>query len=293
MRHYKVSEEQMYTLARAISGIAQPTILAIFAFLAIDYISLGRARFIYIAALSILFASVLPITVLSLWSRKKNLEGDIPQREERIVPLLIVIAIYLAGTLALYAAKAPLLAVSLMFFYFSNTLVVLFISLFWKISIHSMGVAGPTTVLVLALGPAGALLSLMLPPVIWSRLYLRRHTMAQLIMGAALGFTLTAAQLGIIYRYSGIAIDLYSLLWPVYAFIGPAVVLGVAGIFDGAGAHYRLARTTFYLLCAISAMAFIFYEPLSVLLVFIASCLLYMGISSFSGDTRARADNAR
>ncbi|MGZ7133663.1 MAG: hypothetical protein ACXVH4_02920, partial [Halobacteriota archaeon] len=70
-----------------------------------------------------------------------------------------------------------------------------FINLYWKISIHTMGIAGPTTVLVFAFGYWGALLGLLLPPVIWSNVPLEKHTVVQPIVGAILGFVLTAIAL--------------------------------------------------------------------------------------------------
>jgi len=46
------------------------------------------------------------------------------------------------------------------------------------------------------------LLGLLLPPVIWSRVYLKKHTVAQAIMGAVLGFVLTAVALSLLLLYA-------------------------------------------------------------------------------------------
>ena len=97
---------------------------------------------------------------------------DIPKREDRSYPLIIVVMSYLIGTLVLIAFQAPLITVGLMFCYFSNTLVIFFINLRWKISIHSMGVAGPTVALIFSFGYLGAISGLLIPLVMWSRVHL-------------------------------------------------------------------------------------------------------------------------
>ena len=160
--------------------------------------------FLWFTALCILFAGVIPVLLVLFWSRniiKKD--ADIPEREDRPLLLVLVIISYLTGTAALYFLNAPWLVSGLMFCYCTNTFVVLLINFFWKISIHSMGVAGPTTALVFAIGPSGLLFGILLLPVMWSRVHLHRHTAAQVLAGAGLGFLLTAVQLLLIGSFSG------------------------------------------------------------------------------------------
>ena len=88
-----------------------------------------------------------------------------------------------------------------MFGYFAGTFFLFFVNLWWKISIHTMGIAGPTIVLIVVFGYWGALLALLLPPVIWSRIYLKKHTVAQALGGAAVGFLLTALALWLLLAY--------------------------------------------------------------------------------------------
>ena len=127
--------------------------------------------------------------------KEKDIDMDIPERSERNYPLLLAILSYLIGFLVLYILNAPTITTVLMFCYFSNTLAVFFINLFWKISIHSMGVAGPAAALVYVFGSYGLIFILIIPLVMWSRLYLKEHTLNQVIMGALLGFLFTSIQL--------------------------------------------------------------------------------------------------
>lgn len=186
--------------AELISNLTHAPLLSIPAFLSINYYFLNFEDFLLISFTSIFFSALLPILTMVLWSKKQNVDIDIPARENRNIPLVIVILIYFLGFLALIALNAPLITSALMFCYFSNTSIVYFINKYWKISIHSMGVAGPTTALIFAFGPVGFNLGLILPLVMWSRVYLKKHTITQVIAGAMLGFLLTATQLSISYK---------------------------------------------------------------------------------------------
>jgi membrane-associated phospholipid phosphatase len=186
--------------AELISNLTLPPLLSIPTFLSINYYFLNFREFFLISFTSIFFSALLPIMTMVIWSKKKNIELDMPAKENRSVPLIIVILIYFTGFLTLVALNAPLLTSALMFCYFSNSLVVYLINKHWKISVHSMGVAGPTTALIFAFGPVGSILGLILPFVMWSRVYLKKHTINQVIAGAVLGFLLTSTQLFIRYK---------------------------------------------------------------------------------------------
>lgn len=155
--------------------------------------------FVIITSICVIFAGILPIIlVLSLLKKKSNgkkIEMDIPERADRYYPLILVILTYIVGTITLYMLNAPAITTVLMFCYFSNTLILFFINLYWKISIHAMGVAGPSVALIYVFGPFGLIFSLIIPLVMWSRIYLKKHTFSQVVMGALLGLILTALQI--------------------------------------------------------------------------------------------------
>jgi len=153
-----------------------------------------------VTLLCVIFAGILPILLVLYWIESKKSNGkkiaiDIPVREERNFPLVMVIFSYLVGVITLYLINAPLITTVLMFCYFSNTLLVFFINLRWKISIHAMGVAGPITALIYVFGPIGSVFGFIIPLVMWSRVYLGRHTYFQVISGVLLGLVSTAIQI--------------------------------------------------------------------------------------------------
>ena len=189
-----------------ISNVTIPPVIAVFMFSLINYSLLPGFPFVAVTFITTLFAAIVPLSVLLTWETKTNakFDLDIPARTDRTRPLLVASASYLIGTVVLVAVHAPLLTTVVMFGYFAGTLFLFFINLYWKISIHTMGIAGPTTVLVFVFGFWGVLLGLLLPPVIWSRVYLKKHTVKQAITGAILGFVLTAVMLSLLLLYAPI-----------------------------------------------------------------------------------------
>lgn len=189
--NYKAKER----VANIISTLTNAPLIAIFIFIGLNYYFLSGADFITVTLVCMCFAVVTPSIIAYTWIKNRNLEIDIPKKEDRLYPLLWIILSYLLGVIVLFIISAPAIITVLMFCYFFNTLVVLLISLFWKISIHSVGVAGPVAVLIYVFGYPGLIFLLLIPIVMWSRLFLKRHTRSQVIAGASLGFALTTAQL--------------------------------------------------------------------------------------------------
>ncbi len=186
--------------ASFISNVTIPPLIAVLTFGLINYSLLRGFPFVAVTCITTLFAAIVPLSTLLIWETRAStkFDLDIPTRTDRNQPLLFACASYLIGTAVLVAGHAPLLTTVVMFGYFAGTLFLFLINLYWKISIHTMGIAGPTTVLVFVFGYWGALLGLLLPPVIWSRVYLKKHTVAQAITGAILGFVLTAVALSLL-----------------------------------------------------------------------------------------------
>lgn len=198
MTKYQIFQgESKRRFAELISDIAYAPLVSIPVFLLINYYILNLDDFIIITTVCAIFAGIMPISLVLLWFRGKNIQIDIdiPERTDRNYPLLLVILSYAIGVIVLYMLNAPAITTVLMFCYLSNTLVVFFINLYWKISIHSMGVAGPAAALIYIFGSTGVLFMLIIPLVMWSRVYLKEHTVLQVIMGAMLGFLATSFQI--------------------------------------------------------------------------------------------------
>ena len=149
-----------------------------------------------IIAITTLFGAVLPLSSTYYLVRK----GIIPDiyasdRSTRTEPFLWAMASYLMGVTALLWYNAPFAVTALMACYFVNAIVMLMITLSWKISIHMVGVMGPLTALMFQLGTKIAPLMLLLLPVAWARLELKAHNKKQIAAGAVVSSLLTWVQM--------------------------------------------------------------------------------------------------
>lgn len=179
-------------IANIFSIVGQPIFIPIpvFILLATEIQDPGKCALAIIV--SLLFVTVIPTAVTYYFSIKLGRkDGDIPDRTLRYKPMLMGTASYLIGTGALYLMEAPRLMTVLMLCYAIVTFVMTIITVYWKISIHSVGVVGPSMALAVAFWPWGLLYLLLLPPIAWSRYVLKRHTPAQLVAGALCGFIIT------------------------------------------------------------------------------------------------------
>ena len=182
-------------VAKILSLIGQPPFLSIIPFVAIciafsDDLTSGIAC----SAAAVFAAVILPIINIVFFSKKYHNSDklDVEKKEDRLFPLIAGVIGYAVGVVLLYFLEAPWMATVLMVCYAIVTFAILLITPFWKISIHSCGVIGPSMGLAVAFWPFGLLYILLLPPIAWSRYVLKKHTPLQLAMGAVVGFILTA-----------------------------------------------------------------------------------------------------
>jgi len=213
------------SVAKKISYIFEAPFLAIPVFLILN-LSLNYEKFLLIESISLLFATILPILFLVFWSKIKKIDKDYTVKETRNFPLLIAVVIYFIGALILWLLTANPLTIVLMFCYGTNTLIVFFINLKWKISVHAMGVTGPTTALMFYT-PLGFLLGLFAPLIMWSRITLKKHTVGQVLAGSILGYILTFLQMFYLLKIMDFTldIDIRLMIWIIFVLILISLIL--------------------------------------------------------------------
>ena len=147
-----------------------------------------------------LCSNLLPIITLFLL-QKKGLISDLDAsiKEERITPLLLGIGYAVLGFLLLHIQEANMLIKGLMFCTITNTIVILLITRYWKISIHAMGISGLLSVLWIHGIEYALIMFIILFLVAFSRVILKAHTVAQVTIGSILGLTLTFIQLHLLF----------------------------------------------------------------------------------------------
>ena len=179
-------------IANILSIVGQPVFIPIPVFILLAMKLSDPADCALAIIVSLLFVTVIPTAVTYYFSIKLGRkDGDIPDRRLRFKPMMLGTASYLIGTGVLYLMEAPRLMTVLMLCYAIVTFVMTIITMYWKISIHSVGVVGPSMALAVAYWPWGLLYILLFPPISWSRYVLKRHTPAQIAAGALTGFVIT------------------------------------------------------------------------------------------------------
>lgn len=136
------------------------------------------------------FLIVGPAIVFSLFRsiRKREIDIDISKREDRIIPLMLstlgaFYVSYLINTRLNDQQTLVLLSRSLVGMMLFLTLM----TMVWKVSLHTAAMSAVITLLSSYLGNWYALLYFLIVIVGWARIYLKRHSLAQVIGGTGLG----------------------------------------------------------------------------------------------------------
>lgn len=179
-------------LARILSTIFNPflTALALFVILA-DVTAKDTLEFWRLLFVSTFFTSIGPmIYVFWLYSTDRISDLDMSVRGERELVFSTFVIFYLLGAAALWIVHAPRLMIAAMLGYVASTLIVGYITRYWKISTHALGITAPLVALTLLYGRQPMPFLVLIPMVCWARVYLKAHTVAQVAAGALLA-TLT------------------------------------------------------------------------------------------------------
>ncbi len=175
------------TLARALTNALNPFFIftALYAAVALTRSDFPKA--VLYVALEALAAALVAGYVLLMRRRKRVSDFWIPTRAERLIPAIILLLSFagLLATLSLLDAPESLFLTTLSMGLAAG--VVAAVTLFWKASAHSAVAGHVAAAGVLLLGPAGAIFILLLPLVIWSRVTLGAHTLAQTLVGSGVG----------------------------------------------------------------------------------------------------------
>jgi membrane-associated phospholipid phosphatase len=138
--------------------------------------------------LAALFSSVIPFGAILLGVRRGRLtDHHVGRREQRRVPLLIALGSVLVGLGVLGLAGAPREMLALVTSMFVSLGVTVVVTHWWKVSAHAAVASGGAVIAVLTLGPLWLASYVVVAIVCWSRVQLRDHTVAQVLVGAVLG----------------------------------------------------------------------------------------------------------
>jgi membrane-associated phospholipid phosphatase len=180
-------------LARILSTIFNPFLTALALFVILAHIGAKDTfdfwRLLFVSAF---FTSLGPMLyVFWLYASDRISDLDMSLRSERELVFTAFVVFDFCGAAALWLLHAPKLMIAAMLGYFVSTLVVQYITRYWKISTHAIGITAPLVALTLLFGRQPLPFMVLIPMVCWARVYLRAHTIAQVLAGVALAILTT------------------------------------------------------------------------------------------------------
>jgi membrane-associated phospholipid phosphatase len=175
-------------LARILSTIFNPFLTALALFVILAHASARNTLdFWWLLFLSTFFTSIGPMLyVFWLYGTDRISDLDMSVRHEREAVFGAFVVFYLLGTIVMWLVHAPRLMIAAMAAYTLSTLVVQYITRYWKISTHAIGITAPLVALTLLYGSQTLPFLVLIPMVCWARVYLKAHTVLQVIAGAVL-----------------------------------------------------------------------------------------------------------
>lgn len=276
-------------IAKIVSTLTQPPIITIPLFLVICYVIslengvLNINKFVSCEIVALIFASLLPMVIILMWAKIINTDNDISNRQDRYVPLVVGIISYFIGVLISLFLNLDNFLTILLLCYSVNTGVVLLITIKWKISVHTTGISGPIAALILLLGPVGAAIALIYPIVIWSRVLLKKHTLAQAIAGGVQGFFLTVLEMYLFMNVLNMPIDgMISLEMSIFYILAIIAVPVILGILSYSGIKNK--KTVFWISTIVILIAFIVLMPIEVTAIYVLITLTSILISLYAGE---------
>jgi membrane-associated phospholipid phosphatase len=176
-------------VARIFSTVCNPflTSLALFVILA-GARSHGTNDFWVLLFNSIAFTSLGPMLyIFWCYATGKISDLDMSVRAERQQVFGAFVIFYALGTIDLVLIHAPRFMSAAMAGFTASSLIVQLITRYWKISTHAIGITAPLVALTYLFGREPLPFMVLIPIVGWARVYLRAHTLLQVVAGTALG----------------------------------------------------------------------------------------------------------
>ncbi|MHA1247840.1 MAG: hypothetical protein ACTSPE_10970 [Candidatus Thorarchaeota archaeon] len=190
------------TAARAISRLTPAPLFNLYIAILIAYTSpIGLGPIlepIGVIIICFLLMVVLPLApiVLSAWRGHTDL--DVSDKSRRTVFFVFSVLCYAMAYVVYGVYQCHVMQV-LAAAYVVVTTATTIITTRTKVSVHAVGVAGPSTAVIYMYGPIGLPLLLLWVTVAWSRVVLKQHTYRQTFLGAVTGAVFTLLTYALLY----------------------------------------------------------------------------------------------
>ncbi len=180
-------------IARYVSNILAPATISLpFIVLVAFYQANNKLSALLYASITFFFLSVGPLLYIIIGVRLGKLSDiDVSRRSQRFGPFLFGIISVAIGWIVLSLTNGPRNLQTVMIMTVFSGIIMMIITLWWKISMHASSLGGVATMLTVLYGAVMLPLFVLLVLVSWSRVVLRRHTIPQVIAGSLAGIVLT------------------------------------------------------------------------------------------------------
>jgi len=151
------------------------------------------------AFLCLLFGTVIPYLYICFLYKKKEINDmRIPEKEDRIKPLVVACISYIICFIILYVLDGPLFLKSIFAASIVSTVILTTITYFWKISLHTSWITFMVITFNILFGRWMLLMIPLIPVIGWARVRIKEHTMNQVILGVGIS---TVTTFFIYYNY--------------------------------------------------------------------------------------------
>ncbi|GHO87928.1 phosphatase PAP2 family protein [Dictyobacter formicarum] len=177
--------------ARLVSTILSPAVVALPFILLMAFSANDQNPFLS-AIITIFFLCVGPMAYITFGViTGKFTDVDVSVRSQRVGPFLFGIASSLVGFLILHVTNGQKNLESVLLLVSISGVIMMLITFWWKISMHASALSAAVTALSMVYGRIILPAFLLVILVSWSRVILRRHTLAQVIAGSLVGVGLS------------------------------------------------------------------------------------------------------
>ena len=181
-------------LARSLSTIFNPFLTAFALFAILAHIGAKETvefwRLLFVSTFFVSLGPMLYVFWLYATDRISDLDMSVREQREMVFSAFVIFDAF--GVAVLWLMHAPRLMIAAMLGYLASTLIVQYITRYWKISTHALGITAPLAALTLLYGRQPLPFLVLIPMVCWARVYLKAHTLMQVLAGAALAVATTA-----------------------------------------------------------------------------------------------------
>jgi len=183
----------MNKFAITISYISDGSLISVPIFLIVCLMAVdNKIEAISWAFLCFLFGTVVPyLYIWFLYKKKKINDMHIPEKGDRIKPLVVACTSYIIIFIILYVLEGPLFLKSIFAVIIVSTIILTIITYFWKICLHASGITFMVITFNILFGKWMLLMIPLIPLIGWARVRIKKHTVNQVILGTGVTAIIT------------------------------------------------------------------------------------------------------